>query len=226
MPGPVLTLILALGAVAAPGVSFAPEIVELSAAHPYADLTVRNVGGTAREVRTGVLSWTQDETGAVVLDETATADVFPRAAILRPGDERRFRIWSREPAPALERAYRVAVHVRELAGAAAVTALVPAFFAPARARTAAAVRIACASRTCRVVVENGGTVRFRPQRLAIALVADGITTSGRELEPWWVLAGGARAYDLPLEAGATVREVIARLELDGEALTASAPVDP
>lgn len=226
MPAPILALLLAAGAAGSRGVSVTPEVVELSAARPYAELTVRNVGATAREVRTGVLAWSQDESGRVVLANTAGADVFPGRAVLLPGEERRFRVSCREPPGALERAYRVAVYVRDLEGMGAVTVLVPAFFAPAHATTAPVIRVTCGLRSCRVVVENGGTVRFRPHRLAIALVCDGGARSERNLAAWWVLAGGARAYDVPLDAGAPVREVVALLDLAGAELSTAAAVGP
>lgn len=218
-----VTLLSALPSIAA-GVLISPPIVELSATRPFADLTVQNVGPAPREVVASVLGWSQDERGGVALAEIGGVAMFPRRAVLAAGEARRFRLSSEEDAPDRERAYRVALRVRDLASGGFVTALVPAFFAPARARTAAVVHVACAPGHCRVVVENGGTVRFRPEHGAVALVEDGGATSSRALDDWWVLAGGSRAYDVPFAPGSAVRQVIAQIDVAGEALTASALV--
>jgi hypothetical protein len=222
MPTLVILLLLTAAPETSGGLSVSPPLVELSAAYRFADLTVRNVGAARREVRAGVLSWSQDERGRVVLAEAAGAAVFPRRAVLDPGEERRFRVSAADGPAALERAYRVALHVRDLGADGAVTALVPAFFAPSSPRVEATVRVGCAARSCRVVLENGGTVRFRPDRVAVAVVEDGGGSVERLLDRWWVLAGGARVYELPLAPGAPVREVIVRVDVGGEGLTATA----
>jgi hypothetical protein len=222
-----LTLLLLAAVAGAPGgLAVSPPVVDLSAAHPFADVTVRNLGAGTREVCASVLAWSQEESGRVVLTGVVHAAVFPRRAILAPGEERRFRVSSADEPAALERAYRVALDVRDLGGGGAVTALVPAFFAPSRPTRAAAVRVACAPRHCRLVLENGGTVRLRPDHVAVAVVADGGATVERVLEGWWVLAGGSRVYEVPLEPGAPVSQVVAHVDLGGERVTAAAPVGP
>jgi hypothetical protein len=226
MCAPILAALLAAVPALPPGVLVSPVLVELSMARPFADLTVRNVGPAPREIRAHVLSWSQDESGRVVLAPAAGIAMFPARAVLAPGEARRFRVSSEEGAAEQERAYRVALSVRDLDAGGAVTALVPAFFAPARARTAAAVRIACTPTACRVVVVNDGTVRFRPDHVSVALIEDGGDRSERALEGWWVLAGGARAYEIPLTPGSAPRELVARVDLGGEAVIARTNVDP
>lgn len=220
-------LALALGAATSTGgagtIVVVPDVVVVSPARRWSDVSIRNAGSSAREVRLGVLEWSQGGAGGVVLEETDDASVFPARAVLAPGEVRRFRLSTTRPAPDVERAYRIWVAIRDLASSAGVVALVPAFVEPARRTAAPEVSVRCeAPRRCRVVVANRGTVRLRPDRISVAVLGGGVEEELR-LDPWWVLAGGERTYDVELAARpASRREVVARVTVDGQELEARA----
>ena len=205
------------------GVTVTPEIVEISAERPWADLTIRNLGASPREVRTGALSWDQEASGAVVLAPADDAWVFPARAVLSPAEARRFRLSVTGSASERERAYRIALRVLDPGSGAEVTALVPAFVAPARAFEAPAVEVDCPEPPrCRVVLANRGSVRIRPTRIVVA-ARSSRGASEWELAPWWVLAGGTRTYDLDVPPAARAHEVVVTVTVGAEELRAVAP---
>jgi P pilus assembly chaperone PapD len=196
-------------------VSVSPSLVEVSAERPWADVLLANEGAEILDVRADTFSWQQDEEGRVALAPARDVTVFPPAARLEPHDVRKFRISLVRPAGERERAYRLALDVREAAGAedAVVTrALVPVFVEPARRAPAARIEIAPGPGSrCRVVLTNVGTVRIRPPRVSVAVNGRDGTVVERAFEPWWVLAGGARVFDVELPIAAEeVRDVEAR----------------
>lgn len=220
-----LALVLVIVGAAPPdGILVEPALVELSAARPYADVTVQNVGTAPRDVRAEAFSWEQDAAGRVTLAPTGAAGMFPPRAVIAHGEKRRFRLSVDVSAPVRETAFRVALHVRDLASGGAVTALVPAFFAPAHPSVAATLRAECGASGCRVVLVNEGTVRIRPQRIELAVLGPEGVESVRELEPWWVLAGGTRVWEVPLAAAAPERDIRVEVALGGERLAATAPL--
>ena len=222
LPALFLASLLRAGA-PADGVSVTPEIVEISADQAWADLTVRNLGAEPREVRTAALSWDQEESGAVVLAPADDAWVFPARALLSPDEARRFRLSVAGAASDRERAYRVALRVSEPGSGAEVTALVPAFVAPARRFEAPAVEVGCPELgRCRVVLANRGSVRIRPSRILVA-ARSRAGAAAWELPPWWVLAGGTRSWDVPLPKASDAREVVVTVTLGGQELRAACP---
>jgi hypothetical protein len=201
-----------------------PDTVEVSPRRRWADVSLRNAGSTPREVRAGVLGWSQDDAGRVVLASAAEVSIFPGRAVLAPGEVRMFRLSTSGPAPDVERAYRIVIDVGDAASGEAVTALGPAFVAPATRTVSPQLSVGCGPRRCRVVVGNDGTVRVRPARISLSVRASGIHVE-RRLEPWWVLAGGARVYEVDLPAGTTSRrEIVARATIDGRELEARAQI--
>ncbi len=199
-----------------------PAILEVVALQPWADVVVRNDGDGERLVRTAVLAWSQDETGAMVLGASEDAFAFPGRAALRAGESRRFRVSVTRPSSERERTYRLALDVASPLGDE-LRVLVPVFVAPAVDAVQVALRVGCTgARACRVVLENSGTVRVRPSHVAfLAIAADGRQVV-LEVEAWWVLAGGRRVFDLEVPELPPGAPVVALAEVDGRTLRAEA----
>ena len=219
------TLLVAVALAAAPfeGMLVAPQVVELSAGNRSADLVVTNVGTGPREVSATALSWSQEEDGAVTLAPADDVGMFPPEAVLAPGEQRRFRLTSWGSPREQEAAYRIALRILDVQSGEAVTALIPAFAAPERVVVSTGVRVQCARpERCRVGVVNQGNVRIRPERIVVAAPREDGTTWESELEPWWVLAGGARDWDVKVPPGVEARDVVVRVSVGIGELTASA----
>ena len=221
------TLLAAAVVLAAPtpldGMLVAPQVVELGAGHRSADLVVTNAGAGAREVAATALAWTQEEDGCVTLAPAGDAGIFPAEAVLAPGEQRRFRLSSWTPPRDREAAYRIALRITDVASGDAVTALVPAFAAPERAAPSTAVHVACEGPArCRVALVNDGNVRVRPERIVLSAPARDGTLWESELEPWWVLAGSSRSWDVRVPPGVEARDVMVRVAVGVGELTASA----
>lgn len=206
--------------------AIAPDVLEVPAERPFADLMVSNPGSVPRAVQLEALSWTQDEAGRVLVSPSDDASMFPARATILPGQTRRFRFSTPEPEANRERAFRISVAVLDASSRVTVNALVPAFVAPARPLRAATLTLDCERpRRCRLVIANTGTVRMRPAAISVAAAGEG-GGARRDLDPWWVLAGDVRVYEVPLEGAGWDQEVVARVAVDGRELVTQAPREP
>lgn len=217
----VFALASASTAAADAALSVSPAVVEVSPDRPWADVSIRNESGATVELRAEAFGWEQDDAGRVSLTRVRDVSVFPASARIAPHDPRTFRISVLRAPGERERAYRLALDVRhaeEGADAVVTRALVPVFVEPARRSVRAEIDIVpAAGSRCTVVLRNLGTVRIRPPRVSVAVSARDGAVAERAFDGWWVLAGGARAFDveLPMEADA-VREVVARARIVDE----------
>ena len=120
------------------------------------------------------------------------------------------RVGSTAIAGAQERTYRIFVEelppVASQNGAAAVRVLtkmgVPIFIRPAKETAAADLRdLSMRSGSLHFTVANGGTVHFVPQKVVVrAQGAGGAALFERDLQAWYILAGGRRDFSLAMPA--------------------------
>ena len=229
---------LLLGAPAFAGtLQVAPVRVDLSRGATSGIVAVRNNGEETVRLELEIFDWGQDDLGKMDLKPSKELLLFPLMLELKPNEERNVRVGA--PATAfglVERTGRLII--QELPGAPKTAAAsqvrvvsklsIPVFLAPEK--TLDELRIESVSARAgkvKVRIAQAGNVSSRPQEVAVeALDATGAPLSRERWDGWYVLAGGARNYewDLPKDFCTRVASVRATVQLDGRALTASAPV--
>ena len=226
------------GATAARGaeVQINPVVVQLSAGTGSALVSVRNAAAEAVRFEVQVRAWSQSPAGEMVLAPTEDVLAFPPILALAPGEERNLRVAAATAFGAVEKTYRVFVQELPPAerpeSASQVRVLsrigLPVFLAPDRPVARHAVEaLAVAAGRVTFRLENRGNVHLRPT--AVKLVGsdgDGRPVLEKELDAWYVLAGGRRDYavDLAGEACARVRQVTVAITLGAEVTRARADV--
>lgn len=221
-----LALAAAAAVAADPGpghLTLTPALLEIGPDQPWADVSIRNDGPDALVLRSAAYAWAQDRDATMYLAGAQDLTAFPATLTLGPGESRRVRLSALSPPSRTERAYRLALDLSTPPGDTDLRVLVPVFVAPIEAIVRAELGVECdCERTCRVALVNHGTVRIRPERLAVSVRSGSGAEREQELEPSWVLAGGRRVHriDVPeLERGA---EVAVQAVVTGHLLRAEA----
>jgi fimbrial chaperone protein len=229
-----IAAVLALSAAPARAaeVQINPVVVSLSPAARSAIVVVRNSGQETTRFELQVRSWGQDPDGEMLLAPTADLAVYPPVLTLAPGEERNVRIGASTPFGPAEKTYRVFLQEMsppEKPDAGVQVRVVsriglPVFLAPAKSveRPLVADLAARAGKaTFRLV--NEGTVHVRPTSVkVVGLDAAGKQVVERELNAWYVLAGGERRYqaEIPKESCGAVREIEVQVTIPREVLRA------
>lgn len=238
----ILTLLLAAAVPARAGqIDVKPILVELGPRGRTALLEVRNSGTTPLRVQVRTAAWAQDAAGAMRVEPTTELLAFPPLLEIAPGTSRNVRVGTELARGPVERSFRV--FLEELPPPADVSSAevrvltrisIPVFVAPAApvVRAVVAPPVAAAGRLT-AVLRNEGNARVRPSAVHL-LVRDaaGGPLLERDLEAWYVLAGGERRYEVALGdavcAGARAAAVTATVSvtLDTGEVKASAPIPP
>ena len=202
---------LALGrvwSVEAATYSVNPTAVVLNASTRSALVTIKNESDQTLRFQLSVVSWAQDETGAMQLAPTEDVVFFPALLTLERGEERRVRVGAATPFAATEKTYRL--FIEELPSSdrpnepGAVRVLtktgIPIFLQPARpAPAATATDVAVSAGGLSFVLVNTGHVHLPPNNVKVtATGADGAAVFSRESSVWYLLAGGRRVVTLKL----------------------------
>ena len=210
--GLVAALLLAAGVHSASAATFTvnPTQIFLSGRTTTALLTLRNDSDETLRFQLSAFAWQQTPSGELALTPTEDVVFFPALLTLGPNEERKVRVGSTAVAGAQERTYRIFVEelppVASQNGAAAVRVLtkmgVPIFIRPAKETAAADLRdLSMRSGSLHFTVANGGTVHFVPQKVVVrAQGAGGAALFERDLQAWYILAGGRRDFTLALPA--------------------------
>lgn len=213
-----------------------PVVVHLSSATRSALVNVRNAAGQPVRFEVQVRAWSQSPAGEMVVTPTEDVIAFPPILALAPGEERNLRVGAAVPTGAVERTYRV--FLQELPPAerpespSQVRVLsrigLPVFLAPEKALARHAVDgLSVEAGQARFRLENRGNVYVRPT--AVKLVAsdgEGRPVLEKELDAWYVLAGGHRdhALQLPAEACARTRQLTVTVAVGADVTQARAAV--
>jgi fimbrial chaperone protein len=247
-----LRTLLALGCFAAlPASAFAsaftvnPIKITLSGKDQSALLSLQSQSGEALRFKVFAQEWSQSPQGEMKLKDTKDIVVFPALLTLGPKEERKLRIGSMVAAGAVEKTYRVfveelpALRAPQTASKSEVKVLtkmgIPIFIRPAKPTTAGVVQgISVAKGKLGFTVKNTGNVYFLLQSAKIkALDAAGKTTFEKTVEGWYLLAGGARVWeiDFPKDACAKSKSLIIDVQsedikLNGRADIAAAACAP
>jgi fimbrial chaperone protein len=225
-------LLASAGPTRASEVQINPVVVSLSPAARSAIVVVRNSGQETTRFELQVRSWGQDPDGEMLLAPTAELAVYPPVLTLAPGEERNVRIGASTPFGPVEKTYRV--FLQEMAPPEKPDAGVqvrvvsriglPVFLAPAKTvekPLVADLAARAGKATFRLV--NEGTVHVRPTSVkVVGLDAAGKQVVERELNAWYVLAGGERRYqaEIPKESCGAVREIEVQVTIPREVLRA------
>jgi fimbrial chaperone protein len=104
---------------------------------------------------------------------------------------------------------------------------IPVFLAPQRVVDQFHIEsLSAAAGKVKLRLAQPGNVSVRPVEVAVeALDSAGVQVARERWDGWYVLAGGARDYEweVPRDLCRRVASVRASVQLDGRALTASAP---
>jgi len=199
-------------------------------------LTLTNQGDHDVRFEVSVFAWAEDESGEMKLTPTDDLVVFPLLSSVPARSQKIARIGLAHRAPtAVEKAYRVFIEEMpgpqtEAEGGKVLMQMrvgIPVFFAPARPSGSAVLQDAAL---------EGGRLRFRlanPGNAHVRLSHVRVTTEGgadvvaaeHELPAWYLLPGGARAYDLALDPKECSGARSFRVDATGPGVTVSTRVE-
>jgi fimbrial chaperone protein len=216
-----------------------PVQVALSASVKSTLLTLSNESSEPLRFQVRVYAWNQNPNGEMELAPTDDIVLFPPLITLEAGKQRKVRIGAATPFGANEKSYRVffeelppADGEQAAAARSEVRILtkmgIPIFLRPAKPSVAGAIEgLALEAGHLRFVVRNGGSAHFVLRTVRVKGVgAAGDPVFDRDLEGWYVLAGGTRAFDLPIPAEVCAQVKGVTVESQTERDTFKAQLEP
>jgi fimbrial chaperone protein len=184
-----------------------PTQIHLAGRAMSALLTLRNEDQVPLRFQMSVFSWDQDAQGEMHLEPTQDIVFFPPLLTLGPNEERRIRVGAATGFGTVERTYRIFVEelppdsTDEQGAVRMLTKMgIPIFLRPIKPIAQGGLedlRLAGDRFTFRL--RNAGTVHFVPQTVRVrAFGPMENVLFDRQLDSWYVLAGGTRVYEVPL----------------------------
>ncbi len=230
----VLCLAALLAGPASAAVEVSPIRIELTRAASNALVALVNTGTEDVRFELRLVSWKQDGTGKMELDNTNDVSVYPPLLVLKPGERRNARV---AVAPALfgpvERTYRLLAQELPRAPKAGSGArvqvltrlLIPIFVEPEKPVVDLRVEAFAAEKgRASFEVVNRGTVSQRTETVVVdALDASGATVASERWDGWYVLAGERRRYEwaVPAASCRKVASLSVKVKLETRELTAT-----
>jgi fimbrial chaperone protein len=166
-------------------------------------LTLRNDSTETLRFQLSVFAWTQTPSGEMQLEPTEDIVFFPTLLTLKPTETRRVRVGTATGFDVREKTYRIFVEelppegqVQE--GIRVLTKMgIPIFLRPAKEVASATLNdLRQQDGALRFTLTNAGTVHVVPQNIKVRGLACSKTTFERELDGWYVLAGGRREFEM------------------------------
>ena len=181
-----------------------PTQIFLSGRTGSALLTLRNESTETLSFELSVFAWTQSASGEMQLEPTQDVVFFPSLLTLKPKETRRVRVGSATTIDVREKTYRIFVEelppvdTKVQDGVRVLTKMgIPIFLKPAKEVASATLNeLRQQDGTLRFTLTNAGTVHIVPQSIKVRGLAGSNTAFERELEGWYVLAGGRREFDM------------------------------
>ena len=185
-------------------------------------LTLHNQSADTLSFQLSVFAWTQSSTGEMQLQPTQDIVFFPPLLTLKPSETRRVRVGTATTFDAKEKSYRI--FVEELPrtdapkGVRVLTKMgIPIFLRPVKeVATASLTDLRQQNGQLKFTLSNEGTVHFVPRNIKVRGLAGSKTAFERELEGWYLLAGGRRDFEtaLPKDACAQVTSIIVDVQFE------------
>ena len=219
-------LLLGAGRLCAAGLNVSPVQIALKPDEAKALLTLRNEGTEPVRYQLQASAWGEDPQKGMTLQPTDDVIFFPQLLTLKPGEahnvrvgvavpfgpvERTYRIFVEELPPAERPAQRTTVRVLTRVG-------IPIFVQPAKVLDAHNLSpIALEGGNAAVTLQNTGNVHMRVESVQLeAFENGGGKLFQRELQGWYLLAGGEKRYELPLpkDACAKARKLVVTVRRD------------
>jgi fimbrial chaperone protein len=187
-----------------------PTQIFLTSKSTSAILTLRNESDESVRFQLTVFAWDQSARGEMELKPTSDIVFFPALLTLAPRESRNVRVGAATPFEAVEKSYRI--FVEELPpqapqpGQSAVRVLtkmgVPIFVQPTRTQAQAGLRdLMVKDGVFTFNVRNTGNVHFVPETVRVhGMNHVGEVVLEKQLDGWYILAGGVRAYEVRLPA--------------------------
>jgi fimbrial chaperone protein len=206
-----------------------PSTFVLSKTATNGRLAIRNLGDETVRIQVTAFAWSQTPGGEVDLSPTKDLVFFPSILAIPPRDARSVRIGTASEgilaSTTVEKTYRLIVEelaptVKASSPTSEVRVLirmsVPVFLQPATVKPVPRVeRLAVQNTNATFVVANPGTVHFMTRKVRLSVTAgDGRKLFETTADGWYVLAHGARAYDIALPPGACASGATATVELE------------
>lgn len=198
---------------------FGPPTMSLSGNDRIATVTLTNVAADPVRFEVEAFRWEQRPDGQLQLDPTSDLVVFPRLITLAGHEVRRIRVAVSVPPGDVEKTYRLQIseipsfNAPSQAPGASIELRsqlrLPIFFAPTAAHVAGAIsNVAIHHGVLTFSVTNSGTVHFITKNLSVA--ARGAANAelfNKNLDGWYVLAGGHRDYSVALPRCEQIRAI-------------------
>ena len=189
-----------------------PLKIVLSGKSSSALLEITNQSADPLRLQLSVSSWNQSPTGQILLRETEEIILFPPLLTVEPGEKRKVRLGAVTPRELTEKSYRIVLEeLPPLAGSPAAAGnqirvltrmTIPVFLEPVKQIASGQIAdLTVRQSVATFEIRNTGNTHFIVQQ--IGLVGTGATGQPlltRQIDGWYVLAGGLRRYDLPLSA--------------------------
>jgi fimbrial chaperone protein len=204
-----------------------PTQLLLSGDTKSALVSLRNETDQPVRFQLSVSAWAQAPDGQMILTPTEDVVFFPALLTLKPREERKVRVGANVAPGTVEKTYRLFVEelpplekAEGVNGVAMLTKMgIPIFIRPIK-MTAAASIAGLGLKSGRLVfrLQNTGTVFIMPQGVRVrGLDQSGAAVVDQQASAWYVLAGGVRAFDLPLSGPqcAKVRSVVVEVQVSG-----------
>jgi fimbrial chaperone protein len=181
-------------------------------------LTLRNESTETLQFQLSAFAWAQSPAGEMQLEPTEDIVFFPTLLTLKPMETRRVRVGSATPQDRREKTYRIFVEELPPTGNTASTGVrvltkmgIPIFVRPVKeVATAQLNDLRQQDGALRFTLTNAGTVHVVPQTIKVRGLAGSNAAFDRELEGWYVLAGGRREFEMafPKNACAHVTSIV------------------
>ena len=188
-----------------------PVRLDLSADTKSGNIKVVNDTKEPIRFSVGASRWTQDENGKDHYDPTEDLVFFPRILIVPPGEERIIRAGIKIPATDVEGTYRLFIEQipeRQSADASTAVSLAIRFGAPVFSKPLAPAHLArldnlrVEAGALRFTLVNAGNVHLQPTEITATGLGSGPEPLFvQNIDPWYLLAGKSRPYDVALTEG-------------------------
>jgi fimbrial chaperone protein len=198
-------------------VAVSPVNVSLTRDSHSALLNVTNQGTETVRFSLSTFSWAESDAGRMELTPTSDIIFFPTLLTLAPGEGRNVRLGTQLQPGEVERTYRMfleelpspqtsatghgmQIHILSKIG-------IPIFLAPQVPKTQAEIRsIAPSKGAVSFQIANTGSVHILPGEVTV-VGNDGADKAvfAKQINVWYVLAGGTRAASVPLPVGSCAK---------------------